>query len=326
MRVVRADSGQVGAVRFIERQLVHVLFDAAVVLLLEDLAVAHRELVPVLVVGAIAGDFVDEEEREALDAAREERLLLLEVTPDGLADLHAAHVVLSGVAVDLALVDDLAVKEAHAGGLPLHVRNDAVGGDYEVAVGLEPGLTACLVEGVSHIEASNDLAHRPISGEALVFYHSNGRFTVAYQHVLQVEIAVGAAHVLELEALHLDALHQALVVGVERVQLVDQVVEGLALLVPGDGGGVREREERVEAPHALLCRLAAHLLGLVLDDDGMRRRDHVDGAARLEVVLRLEDLARVLVTGALLHGGVERLHVDDHAANAVVLGKSVELH
>ena len=69
-----------------------VLLDRPGVLLLEDAAVLADGLPPVLVVGAVLGHLVDEEERQALDAAREERLLLLEVAPYGLADLDAAHV------------------------------------------------------------------------------------------------------------------------------------------------------------------------------------------------------------------------------------------
>ena len=52
---------------------------------------------------------------------------------------------------------------------------------------------------------------------------------------------------------------------------------------------------------------------------------HVDGAPAPEVVALVEDDAGRLVVRALLHGGVEGLHVDDHAGDVRGLREGVQL-
>ena len=69
---------------------------------------AYSPLLVGLVVVAVLGDLVDEEQRQHLDALGEERLLLLEVRLDRLADLDAAD----GRFVDVA--GRLAGASAHA--------------------------------------------------------------------------------------------------------------------------------------------------------------------------------------------------------------------
>ena len=244
---------------------------------------------------------------------------------DGLADLHATHVVLGGVAHDLALADDLAVQEAHIGRLPVHVGHYAVRCDLVAAVCLKARVSARVVDGVAHAKAPDHLLDAPTREHALVLDHRHGRLVLAHDHVLQVEVAVCGPHVAQLEALDLDALHKPLVVGVEGVQLIDQVVDGRATAIAQDRGRIAQAEQWVEAADAVLRGLAAHLLRLVLNDDGTVGGDDVDGPAALEAVLLFKDLAGILVLGALLHGGVERLHVDDHAADAIVLGEGIKI-
>lgn len=70
--------------------------------------------------------------------------------------------------------------------------------------------------------------------------------------------------------------------------------------------------------------LAAHLLRLVQDHDRMGRADHVDRATRSEIIAFREDDSRVLVAPVLLHGCVERLHVDDHHLNIRGLGEFIQ--
>ena len=71
--------------------------------------------------------------------------------------------------------------------------------------------------------------------------------------------------------------------------------------------------------------LLSHLLGLVADDDGAVRSDDVDWPAAAELVALVEDDARRLILGALLHRRVERLHVDDHAVDVARLGIRIQL-
>ena len=78
------------------------------------------------------------------------------------------------------------------------------------------------------------------------------------------------------------------------------------------GGGIVETRDGTETGDADLGGIAAHLLRLVQDDDGVVGGDHVDGATARELVaLGIHD-AGLLGAPALLHGRVERLHVDDH--------------
>ena len=85
------------------RRVLQSVGDDGLILLLEDLAVAHCFAVAGEV--AVLRHLVDEEKAQALDTAAEQRLLLLQVAQDRLAYLYALHVVGGGVAVDLADVD-----------------------------------------------------------------------------------------------------------------------------------------------------------------------------------------------------------------------------
>lgn len=81
VRIVCGDAGKVLAVEFVQRQAIHELCHASVVLLLKYLPIRAVGGLAVLVVESVLGDFVDEEEAQALDVARVERLLLQVVLP-----------------------------------------------------------------------------------------------------------------------------------------------------------------------------------------------------------------------------------------------------
>ena len=99
----------------------------------------------------------------------------------------------------------------------------------------------------------------------------------------------------------------------------------------GVGGGVVEQEQRIELLQGLLGHLAAHLLGLVHNDDGAVCGDDVDWTAGAELIPLGEDNTRCRVTLAalhvlvLVHGRGERLGVDDHDVDATVRGEAVQL-
>lgn len=295
------------------------IMHATVVLLLEHVRVLAVQRLAVIVVPAVFRHLVDEEQAQALDAPGPQMLLLVQVGEDGLADLHAAHVRLGPVVHDPALAERLAVHEPHVAG-PSRLQtvgHDAVG-RYAPAVAVRLQSTGGGVEVVALIEqggCGHDLAG---GGQPLVFDAGLGRLASADDDVLQVQVAVGAAHVVQLEALDLDALDQTLVVRVQRVQRVHEVMPGLVR------GGVVQREQRPEQADAGLRGLATHLLRLVQDHDRPGRADHVDGAAGAETVAFREDDPRVLTAPVLLHGRVERLHVDDHHLDVGGLGELVQ--
>ena len=154
----------------------------------------------------------------------------------------------------------------------------------------------------------------------------NWRLGGAHADILQVHVAVGAAHAHHLDALDLDALHQPLVVSVERIEGEHRVV---MLLV---GGGEVEADQRTELLHGLTrrARFLAHLLRLVDDEDGVGGGKHVDGPAAAEVIALGEHDARSLVAAATvfvlgLVERVERLHVDDHDRDVRAAGERVDL-
>ena len=247
---------------------------------------------------------------------------------DRLAYLYALHVVGGGVAVDLADVDapvvpDGAVQEARVARASVLGRDHAVvaARDGVAAVRFELRRAAGVVDAVALAEARGPLAHLAARPHALELDNGLRCAVLGHHDVTQIQVSVGAAHVLEGEALHLDALDEFLVVGVQSVQGIHQVV---LLLVRCR---IVQHEQRVEAGDALLGRasLLSHLLGLVADDNGAVRSDDVDGPAAAELVALVEDDARRLVLGALLHRRVERLHVDDHAVYVARLGVRIKL-
>ena len=86
----------------------------------------------------------------------------------------------------------------------------------------------------------------------------------------KVDIAVGALQVLQLKPHHLYLLHQFVVVGIQGIQYIHCVV---VLLM---GGGVVEREERIEGLEGSLRGCASHLLRFIEDDDGVVTSKHLD--------------------------------------------------
>ena len=223
---MRLESAEVLRVRGVEdvvlRRVLQPVGDDGLVLLLEDLAVAHGSSVSGEV--SVLRHLVDEEKAQALYAAAEQRLLLLQVAQDRLAYLYALHVVGGGVAVDLADVDspvvpDGAVQEAHVARAPILGRDHAVvAARYGVAaVRLELRRTAGAVDAVALAKARGLLAHLAARAHALELDNCLGGAVLTHHDVAQVQVAVSAAHVLEGEALYLDALDELLVVGIKSV-------------------------------------------------------------------------------------------------------------
>ena len=242
---------------------------------------------------------------------------------DGLAELDAAQVLFGGVVGHLAAVEPLVVVELHVAGLAVLVGHDAQDA-VAVRIGLE--LARGLVNVVQFVERTRGALERAAFELLGELDHCARRMLGAHLDILQVHVAVRAAHAHHLDALDLDALDQALVVGIQRVERKHGVV---ALLVRG---GVVEAEQRIELLHGLArgTRLLTHLLRLIDDEDGIGGGEHVDGTTAAKVIALGEHDARRLVAAATLLAlglveRVERLHVDDHDGNIRTTGEGVDL-
>ena len=286
------------------------------VLLLKDTTVLAYTLLSVLVIGAVFGHLIDEEEREAFDSACEKRGLLLEVALDGLANLHATNITLRRVAPDLATGKLNPVEEPHAAKPPISIGHDLRNG-IAIAIGLKLarfGIDIIMLE-----KALDALGDGSTSVQSLELNLCLRRPVLGYLDVLQVEIAIGTTHILKLETLDLDALDQPLVVGIQRVQNKDRV---MAILV---SGRVIEASQGMEALDTLLGRLATHLLRFILDDDGVVCRNDIDGTTTAKLVTLGVHDASLFGAAALLQGGIEGLHVDDHHVDVGTCREAVDL-
>ena len=229
---------------------------------------------------------------------------------DCLPDLDAAHIILGRIPVDHSALKHLSVKKAHISDAAVLVWDYSIVArcDNVVAIGLKSRIARGIVDAVAFIEAHGLLDYLAASGHRLELDHGLWCLVLRDDDVLKVEVAVGSAHVLELEALHLDALDQLLVEGVQRIKRIHEVVL-LAM-----GCRVVEHEEGVESCHALPGgrSFLAHLLGLINDNDRIVGCDYVNGPAASKVIALVEDDPGCLVVRSFFHGGVEGLHIDDH--------------
>ena len=266
---------------------------------------------PSVIVGAVVGHAIDEEEAQHLDALRSQPELLVEVLVDGLADLQALVLVL----VDLA--DGLAEP---------HDRLGAGEADVLLALGAVDVLDDVAVVDVPaagelhQVDARLDLLLLPldlarpdgvvldVGGDALLVVDAD-------QPDVGLVVAVG-----DRDARHLDLLDELALVGVHRVQPVDLVV-----LVPvrrrvAEGA---QRIQRSEGLGALLGRVDA--LRLVDDDDGVGRLNELDGlGARHAVVRSVDDVGLRLLAG-VGEAAPEGVDVDDHDLDAVAGGEVPDL-
>ena len=299
----RVDAREVLSVRLVvDRKLREVLALQQLVLFLENPRVLTVSVG--LVIVPVLHHFVDEEQRQDLDALCEQLLFLVQVRLDRLTDLDAADVALGDVAVRLTGAQHFATREFDrvVHGVDLADREAAILVHLarlheQVIAELEPPKLALdLARLQLHLHLD------PRHGGLLRDFDA-----------FEVEIGVGAGQPAGLDAAHRDLLDQLLVVGVQRVQPVNAVVLGPV------GRGIAQDEQRLELWQRLHRRRAFHLLRLVQDQDRPVRGDHVDGLARLEVVQLFIDAP---VVGPAC---VERLDIDHHHVNAGVGRKALQL-
>lgn len=137
--------------------------------------------------------------------------------------------------------------------------------------------------------------------------------------MLQIQIAIRAAEVLDINAFDLNFLDQPFVEGIQRIQHIHQIV---MLCV---GGRIVEREQRVEIFQRLLRYIAAHFLRLVQDDDRAVCFDNINRAAGAKFIPFGVDDTGFLALAILFQRGGKRLRVDNHHIDAGVGRKVVEL-
>ena len=85
------------------------------VLLLKHFAVFAQDFIAVLVILAIFGDFINEEQREGLDASGKQLFFLLKVGNDGLTNLDTAHILLRHITHHIPFEDGYAIGKGHSG-------------------------------------------------------------------------------------------------------------------------------------------------------------------------------------------------------------------
>ena len=85
------------------------------ILLLKHLAVFTQDFIAVLVILAVLGDFINEEQGEGLDASGKQLFFLLKVGNDGLTNLDTAHILLRHITHHIPFEDGYAIGKGHSG-------------------------------------------------------------------------------------------------------------------------------------------------------------------------------------------------------------------
>ena len=137
--------------------------------------------------------------------------------------------------------------------------------------------------------------------------------------MLEIQILVRTAQILDLKALNFDLFHQTLVKRVKCIQHIDEVM--LCFM----GRGIIECKQRIEVFQRLLRHLAAHLLRLVQNQNRTVRLDNVDRSAGAELVALRIDNTALFILCALFQRRRKRLRIDDHHVDAGVAGKRIKL-
>ena len=288
------------------------------VLLLEDLPVLPKHGISVCIVLTVLRHLVDEEQRERLDPACEKPLLLLKMRDNRLTDLHPPEIRLRYVALHISRMERCTVQEKHRPRSGIDVL-------YHIALVLRHSAR----EMAEIVPLRNNAQRAP--HPALLRHlelDPRTRWHLRREHDLrEIEIAPRPRQILHLEPLHLDLLHQTRIVGIHRIQHIDEIVPlrvRRRIVQRKEGSELRERLLRHRA-------LLPHLLRLIENEDRTVRRDHIDRTTRAErIALRVDD-ARLLVPAAsldrllLVQRGSERLRVDDHHREPCIGRERVQL-
>ena len=225
-------------------------------------------------------------------------------------NLNAAHILFGNIAHHIAGLDNLTVGKGYGAAQRVNFGN----GIALVLLHFLRNVVEVIANAKDTVFTVDGLV---VGNFQLNFCHR--RFFAGKYDLLQIQIAVRSAEVLDLKALDLDFLDQPFVEGIQRIQHIHQIVPF------GVGGRIVEREQRVEIFQRLLRYIAAHFLRLVQDDDRAVCLDDINRAAGTELIaLRVND-ARLFTASVFFQRGGKRLCVDDHHIDAGVGRKVVKL-
>ena len=280
------------------------------VLLLKHLAILAQNLIAVSVILAILGDLVNKEQGQALDAHVVQLFFFFKMRQNRFTNLNAAHILFGNIAHHIAGLDNLTVGKGHGAAQRVNFRN-------RIALVLLHFLRN-IVEIIADTKNTGFTIDGFVVGN-FQFNFSHRRLFAGKYDLLQIQITVRSAEVLDLKALDLNFLDQPFVEGIQRIQHIHQIV-------PFDvGGGIVEREQRVEIFQRLLRYIAAHLLRLVQNDDRAVCLNNINRAAGTELIPFGIDNTGFLALAILFQRGGKRLRVDNHHIDAGVGRKVVEL-
>ena len=147
---------------------------------------------------------------------------------------------------------------------------------------------------------------------------------------LQIDIAVGGSRAYLLDTLHLNLLHQFLVVGIDGIQSEHHVIDVILPVRSTIEQGEQGLEQRQSLTRLVALIHAQHTLRLIDDHDRVTLAEHIDRTAAAKLITLVEDYACRLVspcalTLLLVHRRVEGLRVDNHHVHTGIAGKGINL-
>ena len=273
--------------------------DDIIVLFLEYIGVDAVLRLSRLVILLVLGHFVNEEERQHLDALVEQFTLPLDMRKNRLPNLNPPQLIFADFTDHIPGIDLNAVQEFHGVVPAVNAGNDKI-----IFVFLHlPGI---VVQVVPFRNLPGDFTNAGSTFKIKL----NGRRGCRLGQVdtLQIDIALCSCAAGFRNALDRNLLHQPLVVRFHGIQAVDHVVDAVALM----GGRIAESHQRMELRQILLRLLPLHGLGLIDDQNRIRLSDDIDRPAGAEFVQLHVD------TAGILSSGIKGLGVDDHNIDGAV--------
>ena len=229
---------------------------------------------------------------------------------NGFPNLNPTHIGFGHIAHHIAGPDGDAIGKSHGTAQRVDLRNGVALVllhilRNEIQVIIHPEDAGFTVDGLIITDLHLDPGHRRLLGRK--------------HDLLQKQIAVGAPEVFHLKAFDLDFLDQPFVERIQRVEDVDQI------MLNRMGCRIVQAEQWLESFQCFLGHSAAHLLGLVQNDDGPVGRNHINGPAGCKFVPLGIDDASLLALAVLFQRRCKSLGVDDHDLNAGTSGEVVQL-
>ena len=260
-----------------------------------------------LVVLLVLCNFVDEEQRQNLDALMEKLTLPLQVRKNRLTDLNTAKLVFADLADHITGKDFDAVQELHR----VVASVDRLDHKAFLVLVEFARLAGVVIEVVADTNRGGFLA------KSLCPYvvKLNGRCRVSFGKIdaFQIDKAFGCRAAGLRDAFNGNLLDQPLVVRFHRVKAIDHVINAVRLV----GCRVSQRQQRAKLFQPFFCLLALDRLRLVDNQNRVRFCNNINRATRTELVQLHVNAPRILALG------IERLRVDNHNVYGTIRRKAV---